>query len=195
MPTFSAIHSVGDSVATYLQRTYPADLQRRFPCTFQLASGPELSGEGGPTGQATLFLYRIGVNPHLRNVTRRDPLMRQRAPLNLDLHYLLTVWQDHALAENVVFGWVLQQLNEHPVLDSSLLSPDGGWRPEDSVELLMEDLSSQDLFHIWDRLKPSYRLSVGYLARVVRIDSLPEADTLPVVGARFGYGVRGGNSD
>lgn len=187
MPTIRAIHSVGNSIANYLQRSYPADLHDDFPCSFQLASGAELAGEEGPTRQATLFLYRIGLNPHLRHTTRRDPFTSPRAPLALDLHYLLTVWQDSALAEQTIIGWAMRQLDEHAILDSSFLSPEGGWAADESIQLLPDDLTSQDLFHIWDRLRPSYRLSVGYVARVVRIDGVEEPDHLPVVGARFDY--------
>jgi len=42
---------------------------------------------------------------------------------------------------------------------------------------------------IWDALTPSYRLSVSYVARLVRID--PDSDDAqfrPVVAARFAYG-------
>ena len=42
---------------------------------------------------------------------------------------------------------------------------------------------------IWDALTPSYRLSVSYVARLVRID--PDSDDAqfrPVVSGRFGYG-------
>jgi len=32
------------------------------------------------------------------------------------------------------------------------------------------DLSLEDILRIWDELGPKYRLSVAYIARVVRID-------------------------
>jgi len=35
---------------------------------------------------------------------------------------------------------------------------------------VMADLSLEDILRIWDALGPKYRLSVAYLARVVRID-------------------------
>ena len=42
---------------------------------------------------------------------------------------------------------------------------------------------------IWDTLEPDYRLSVGYVARVVRIepDEIPEQRA--VVATRFNYAV------
>ncbi|HPE04331.1 MAG TPA: Pvc16 family protein, partial [Thauera sp.] len=50
------------------------------------------------------------------------------------------------------------------------------------------ELPTEDLMRIWDALSPSYRLSVSWVARLVRID--PERDdTLhrPVVAGRFRY--------
>jgi hypothetical protein len=67
-------------------------------------------------------------------------------------------------------GWTIQQLQASPILDSSILTADGGWEPTESVQLVMADLSLEDILRIWDALGPKYRLSVAYIARVVRID-------------------------
>ena len=52
------------------------------------------------------------------------------------------------------------------------------------MQLIPADLSLQDVLDIWDGLGPKYRLTVGYVARVVRIDqaTMPGA---PVVATRF----------
>ncbi len=44
------------------------------------------------------------------------------------------------------------------------------------------------MMRIWDALDPAYRLSVPYVARVVRLDPDAFVDASPVVAARFGYG-------
>ena len=51
------------------------------------------------------------------------------------------------------------------------------------------ELTTEDVMRIWDALDPAYRISVSYVARVVRLD--PDQDTgplPPVVAARFAYG-------
>ena len=40
---------------------------------------------------------------------------------------------------------------------------------------------------IWDALIPPYRLSVSYIARMVRIDSERIPDGLPVVASRLSF--------
>ena len=86
----------------------------------------------------------------------------------------------------------MQQLDQHPVMDLSSLDAAGGWRADDLVQIVPAELSNEDLMRIWDALAPDYRLSLSYVARVVRIDP-DEAETgLPVVATRFEYGSREG---
>ena len=79
------------------------------------------------------------------------------------------------------------QLQQHPVLDRSALSTEAGWGTGEFIQIIPEELSTEDLMRIWDALEPKYRLSVSYVARVVRIDgdALPEG--LPVVASRFSF--------
>ena len=41
---------------------------------------------------------------------------------------------------------------------------------------------------IWDALDPAYRLSVSYIARLVRLDPDAQQHTRPAVATRFAYG-------
>jgi hypothetical protein len=45
------------------------------------------------------------------------------------------------------------------------------------------------MMRIWDALDPSYRLSVSYVARLVRLDPDTLTSVQPVVATRFGYGL------
>ena len=49
---------------------------------------------------------------------------------------------------------------------------------------MLADLSLEDILRIWDALGPKYRLSIAYIARVVRIDR-PLTAPGPVVATRF----------
>ena len=55
------------------------------------------------------------------------------------------------------------------------------------IQLIPAELSTEDIMRIWDALEPSYRLSVSYIARVVRIDSTRVEQVRPVVATRFSY--------
>ena len=56
----------------------------------------------------------------------------------------------------------------------------------DSVQIIPADLTLQDILDIWDGLGPKYRLSIGYVLRVVRVDR-SVTPGLPVVATRFGF--------
>jgi hypothetical protein len=184
-----AIHSVGQSLVTYLTNTYPADLRERYDCTFTLLSSADLAQEevdSTPT-KVSLYLYRVTMNEHLRSARRALDAAHDNTPLSVDLHYLLTVWAEAALEEQVILAWVMRQLQQHPILDRSSLSPEAEWTPGEFIQLVPAELSTEDVMRIWDALQPSYRLSVSYIARVVRIDGDAVPAAPPVVATRFNY--------
>jgi hypothetical protein len=188
MANYNAIHSVGNSLRLFLQNTYPADLKQDHDIGFELLSSARLAEDAAPTKLLTLYLYRVTVNEHLRNTVRATHPSDARPPLALDLHYLLTVWGDDAMAEHRVLAWAMRQLYLHPVLDVSSLSPEAGWDKGDMVQLIPAELSTEDLMRIWDALEPGYRLSVSYIARMVPIDAVAEPTGRPVVAVRQKYG-------
>lgn len=91
--------------------------------------------------------------------------------------------------EQVALTWALRQLHQNPVLDISSLTPDAGWASDEVIQIVPSELATEDVMRIWDALTPSYRLSVSYMARLVRID--PDSDVAefrPVVAGRFAFG-------
>ena len=190
MANIQAIHSVGASIATFLRNTYPASVgpQAMPSCDFALVSSGELAGTIDETTRVTLYLYRVTVNEHNRQ--QRPGLMspQQQAPLGLDLHFLLTAWAGTAQDELLPFAWALRQLYLHPILDASSLSPEAAWSPEEVIQIIPSELPVEDMMRIWDALAPPYRLSVSYVARLVRIDPDEVLEAGPVVATRFGYG-------
>jgi hypothetical protein len=182
-----AIHSVGQSLMTFLTNAYPATLKAIHTCTFKQISSGELAkpGQNNETS-VTLFLYRITMNEHLRNTPHRIDLGGEQFPLSIDLHYLITVWADTPLVEQAILAWVMQQLNQRPLLDLSALSPEANWSGADYVQIIPAELSNEDMMRIWDALDPPYRLSVSYVGRVVRIEAERTPDVRRVTATRFG---------
>lgn len=198
MANYSAIYSVGNSIALYLQNQYPPELAKNFACQFKLVSSTEIATEEQSAQAAldqavTVFLHRVTVNENFRAVTALRDAPGRQPVVFLDLHYLLTYWGTSAQAEQTILGWAVQQLQSSPILDSSILTPDGGWEPDENVQLAMADLSLEDILRIWDALGPKYRLSVGWLARVVRIDRTAPTGA-PVVATRFSWQLPGGGA-
>lgn len=188
MANIHAVHSVGHSLVTYLRNAYPEPLRTEQPCQFRLLSSGELGAEDLATA-LTVYLFRVTVNEHLRNAVGAGQPPNSKTPLSLDLHFLMTVWADNALAEHTVLAWAMYELHRHPVLDISALSPEGGWGAGDFVQLIPAELSTEDLMRVWDAVEPPYRLSVSYIARVVRIGG-EKVEVLPAASRRFGWGER-----
>jgi Pvc16 N-terminal domain len=190
MANVFAIHSVGNSIVTYLRNSYPQALAGLdMPdCAFDLVSSGELAGEPGDATRITLYLYRITVNEHSRQVHAASAATARPTPLGLDLHFLLSAWAGNARDEHTIVAWAIRQLHMFPILDASSLSPEAGWGTNEVIQVIPAELSTEDVMRIWDALDPPYRLSVSYIARLVRLDPDAQQHARPVVTTRFAYG-------
>jgi hypothetical protein len=184
LANFQAIHGVGASLVRYLNSAFALSSPFTPMIRFELVSSGELNSDSERSNVVTLYLYRVTVDPHTRNVPCLNGTDGQ-VPLSLALHYLLSVWCDTAQTEQLVLGWVMRQLYEHQALTPSDLVPDAGWEASDVIQVVPSELTNEDTMRIWDALQPGYRLSVSYTARVVRIDSELGRDARPVVARLF----------
>jgi hypothetical protein len=140
---------------------------------------PKRAGSGIVFPGITLYLYRVALNTSMRNASRqvRSDGKSYRAPLPLDLYYLLTAWADDVEMQQRLLGWSMRVLHDTPILPAALLndhSPDvvdGVFREGETVELTLETLNFQDITTIWDKLKPKMQTSSTYIARMVMIES------------------------
>lgn len=141
----------------------------------------------------SLFLYRVYINSAQRTPLAIPRKGEPRRPLlPLDLHFLLTVWAPQASLQHAILGWAMRTLEDHPVFPAALLNAagQGVFNEEETVEIIAGQLTNEELMRLWDDLGTEYRLSVPYVARVVRIRSLMDHDAGPPVQQRdFGYGV------
>jgi hypothetical protein len=191
MANLLAIHSVANSITTFLRNTYPTTIagQPAPDCTFALISSGELAGDVSDATRLTLYLYRVTVNEHSRQSRPTSHPHAHPLPLGLDLHFLLTAWAGNALDEHTMLAWAMRQLHLFPILDTSSLSPEASWGRDEVIQIIPAELTTEDMMRIWDALEPPFRLSVSYIARLVRLDpDILEPDGLPAVARRFAYG-------
>jgi hypothetical protein len=195
MTTPKAIHAVGASLVSYLNKAFeisgPA-LTGVPTCKVRLLSSGDFTKIDDilDLPSLTLYLYRISVNEHARNVRRPVGATNQTVPMAVDLHFLLTAWADSAEEEHTTLAWAMRELYMHPVLDASSLNQEAAWDPADVIQIAPSELNLEDMTRVWDALEPSYRLSVSYCARVVRIDPDRSPDRQVVVATRLGYADR-----
>ena len=190
MATFQAIAATGQAIIRLLAdaRPQPEFSTTRFEL-YQLSDFQDPMEEG-----VSFFLYRVAVNGTRRNVP--PPVgpdgIRHRPPIPLDLHYIASVWAKSPVKQQRLLGWMIRQLEDVPILPTGLLNQSGPepdvFRPNETVELILEQMSLQDWNNLWGVTKTTPPLSVGYVARMVGIES-PVALTDTLVQTReIGYG-------
>lgn len=185
MADVRAVMAVSQAVLGVLQGSYRDDVFNT-ELEFESYTTRDFTDRTIQTG-VSLFLYRVMVNgSHRTPPGRLDALGRPRqTQLPVDLHFFLTAWAANASLQHTLVGWMMRTLEDTPILPASLLNAavPGSFRAEEVVEINLGELSNEDLLRIWDTLGP-YQLSVPYVARVVRIESVeraPGGDPMPVL--------------
>jgi hypothetical protein len=188
---FHAIQVTCDAVVRLLQESYQPDLLGpSIPLQFEVYGTGDFNSHMAQG--VSLFLYRVHVN-----ATQRSPLVKnpegkvRRQLLPLDLHFFITVWAPKASLQHAILGWVMRVLEDTPVITSALLNGVRAdtFRGDETIEIVAGQLSNEEFMRIWDDLGTEYQLSVPYVARVVRIESLQETSEGELVRQRrFEYG-------
>ncbi len=191
MAGIHAIQTTCEAVVRLLQESYRPDLiESQMNLQFEVYATPDFKNH--MTQGLSLFLYRVHVNQSQRAPLGKYPDGRARRPqLPLDLHLLLTAWGTKASLQHVILGWAMRVLEDNPVLPAALLNGvrSGVFRDDETVELVVGQLSNEELMRIWDDLGTEYQLTVPYVARLVRIDSEIEiAQAGPVKQRSYNYG-------
>ena len=119
----------------------------------------------------SIFVYRVDFNKTMRAAWSGVGTHDGRGHLAVDLHLLLTAWADNAEFELRILGRAMQAIETTPILNGPLLDPSTDWAPNESVQLVLEDISTEAVMRTFDSLPTDYRLSVPYIARILRIDS------------------------
>lgn len=142
----------------------------------------------------SIFLYRVAVSPMQRSLSAGIDLRGRRRlpPLPVDLYYLLTSWGKTAAKQQRLLGWLMRTLEDLPTLSAELLNHYGGpesvFAENETVTLVPEPLSLQDLANLWEILKPNSHISVAYMARMVYLESiLVASEGEPVQTREFQY--------
>lgn len=169
MATYRAIGSVAEAVARLLEQSWLPTLLNGIEPQFKVYQGKDFSGPM-ETG-ISVFVYQVMVDKVQR--TLPPPQVQYRRPLPLVISLLLTAWAHDVSAEHDLLGWAMRAIADNPILSSGFLNSavSGVFRPDETVELVPNELTNDEVFQLWQVLPNSLQLSACYLARVVRVDS------------------------
>ena len=110
-----------------------------------------------------------------------------RPLLPVDLSYLITPWARDPRDEHLMLGTILQALYDRAELGAADLTGTS-WAPDDTVQLVLETLTLEEHFCIWDTVDMPYRLSLTYMARIIGIAPAERIVAVPVVRSIFQAG-------
>jgi hypothetical protein len=125
----------------------------------------------------SLYLYRVALSTARRNLppTIGPNGKRYRPPIPLDLHYMLSVWARTPVLQQRLLGCAVRTLEDVPILPAGMLNHYGPetdiFRPNETVELIFDQLTLQDFNNLWTAIKVDPPLSVNYVARMIGIES------------------------
>jgi hypothetical protein len=128
----------------------------------------------------SIFIYRVDFNKAMRAAWSAVASQTGRAHLPLDLHFLISPWAENADFESLVLGKAMECLETTPILGGPLLHSSSDWASNDGIQIVLEEISTEAVMRIFDSLPTDYRLSVPYIARIVRIDSQVARPDIPV---------------
>jgi len=138
------------------------------------------------TPALSVFIYRVDFNQTMRAAWSAVASQDGRPRLPLDLHFLITPWVTNAEHELRILGKAMECLESHPVLSGPRLDSSAAWATNESLQIILEEISTEAVMRTFDSLPADYRLSVPYLARIVRIDARRAIPDGPVLTAAIG---------
>jgi hypothetical protein len=127
-----------------------------------------------PTGNTLgIYLHRISVDPYGRNryLPPQRPGHAARPELPVNLHILLVGRSLSATAEISLVAWAMQRIGAAMLLDAAHMAAiDPNWSEQEQLQIIPEEMSTEDLMRVWDSLPGDYRLSSPYLVKTLRLE-------------------------
>lgn len=176
---FEDLEPVGDPALPGFKKT-----RARLVNTVDFESGKASLNIGSPA--LSIFLYRVDFNKVMRAAWSGTSAEDGRSHLGLDLHYLITPWAENAEDEHRILGRAMQGLESTPILTGPMLHSSGEWNANESIQVVLEEVSTEAIMRIFDSLPTDYRLSVPYIVRIMRLDGRPAEPEGPVITAITG---------
>jgi hypothetical protein len=174
------VRNMGETLVALLQAVLSGIVA---PAKVQIATQDSFHDlEPTPQPTSTTFLYRVAVNSVMRNGPRvaLGGGATSRPLLPVDLSYLIRPWAKDPPDEHLILGTIMQGLYDRAELGAADLTGTS-WAPDDTVKLVLETLTLQEHFCIWDTIDMPHRLSLTNMTRITGI--------APVVRSIFQAGV------
>lgn len=175
MADFEGLAAVGKSIVSLLDGCFAEEqpVSDEQPASAVLVTTEDFESDGDrsalPATGVSVFIYRVDVDAATRAAWSSVGAVEGRSQLPLDLCFLLTPWASNAVHELQILGKAMQCLEDTPILTGPLLDPSGGWAAREAVQIVLGEITTEEVMRTFDSLPRDYKLSVPYIARVVRL--------------------------
>ena len=186
MANYSAVYGLLTALEKYLKRRLEdasGDSLLTGADAVVLSSN-DLKGEP-PAGSVGIYLHRISIDPHGRGryLPPTTSTAKPRPELPVNLHLMIIGWAASAAKEVDMLAWAMQQIGGSLELDSaSLVERDSSWGENNVVQIIPEDMSTEDLLRIWENLPRTYMLSTPYIMKTASLAAPDWTETYPRIG-------------
>lgn len=187
MADFAGLAAAGRSIQNLLEVRFDEEQPLAEKTSVKLARAEDF--ESGTFAQfisrpaLTLFFYRVDSNRAMRAAWSTAGAYDGRSSLALDMYFLLTAWAANAESELRILGRTMQALEDTPIISGPLLAGNAGWAADECLQVVLGDMESETLVRLFETLPIRYRLSVPYIARVLRLDGVQVPREPPAVTA------------
>lgn len=179
MAGYKALAAAGRSIVNLLNRRFVEVLDTPVPKAVLAGTVDFDEVNSSPTAviqypALSVYCYRISVDRETRpgwsSVGYFDGIPR----LPLRMHLLIAAWDTVVERELEILGLTAQILESEPIFTGPLLDPSGDWDLGDAIQVVPDDLALESMSEAFQALTTDYRLSLPYLARVIRLDGAKE---------------------
>ena len=139
----------------------------------------------------SVYCYRMCVDRETRAGWSAAASVDGIPRMPLRMHFLIAAWDTVVESELEWLGLAVQVLESEPILTGPVLDTSGNWEPGDAVHVVADDLALDSMSEAFQALTTQYRLSLPYVARVIRIQGrpVPTAEGTATMAGLLGNGV------
>lgn len=203
MSNFFAIATVTAAISHVLQ-AIKQDVDGALTTTKPL----DVANSDPPSNRLNIFLYRVTPNVAYRNADLPTYNFQgdivKSPKVAVDLHYILTAYgaqNDEIMAQQILAS-AMRIMEENAILTKKIIEQTvdttnklsvGEEKKSDlakqieNIRLSMSNISMEELSNIWSSSQTNYRLSIGYVATVVIVESTKPTKPAPTVSQRNLY--------
>ncbi len=139
----------------------------------------------------SVYCYRVCVDRETRPTWSAVASVDGIPRIPLRMHFLLAAWDTVVESELEWLGLAVEVLESEPILTGPTLHTTGDWEDGDAIQVVADDLALDSMSEAFQALTTQYRLSLPYVAKVIKITGRrePAVEGVATVARVLGSGV------